>query len=150
MALFDFIKNAGNKLFGMGKEVLNDQQKAQKLQEHLQSLNLGIANPQVRVQGDKVALLGESTSQEAVEKAILALGNVNGISQVETQIAQDKASAFYTVKSGDTLSKIAKEVYGNVNGYMRIFEANRPMLKHPDEIYPGQKLRIPGAQAKAA
>ena len=47
------------------------------------------------------------------------------------------------VKSGDTLSKIAKEHYGDANAYMRIFEANTPMLKHPDKIYPGQNLRIP-------
>lgn len=50
---------------------------------------------------------------------------------------------FYTVVSGDTLSKIAKEQYGNANAYMKIFEANKPMLNHPDKIYSGQSLRIP-------
>jgi nucleoid-associated protein YgaU len=45
--------------------------------------------------------------------------------------------------SGDTLSKIAKEAYGDANAYMKIFEANKPMLSNPDKIYPGQKLRIP-------
>ena len=54
-----------------------------------------------------------------------------------------QASRFYQVKSGDTLSKIAKEVYGDASQYPQIFEANRPMLKDPDEIYPGQVLRIP-------
>ena len=49
----------------------------------------------------------------------------------------------YTVAKGDTLSKIAKEHYGNANKYPVIFEANKPMLKDPDEIYPGQRLRIP-------
>ena len=49
----------------------------------------------------------------------------------------------YVVKKGDTLSKIAKEFYGNANAYMKIFEANKPMLSHPDKIYPGQNLRIP-------
>ena len=44
---------------------------------------------------------------------------------------------------GDTLSKIAKQYYGNANAYMPIFEANKPMLTHPDKIYPGQVLRIP-------
>ena len=53
------------------------------------------------------------------------------------------ASQFYTVKSGDTLSKIAKEFYGEANKYHQIFEANKPMLKDPDKIYPGQMLRIP-------
>ena len=49
----------------------------------------------------------------------------------------------YTVQAGDNLSKIAKQFYGNPNKYPVIFEANKPMLKDPDKIYPGQKLRIP-------
>ena len=49
----------------------------------------------------------------------------------------------YTVAKGDTLSKIAKEFYGEANKYHQIFEANKPMLKDPDKIYPGQMLRIP-------
>ena len=44
---------------------------------------------------------------------------------------------------GETLSAIAKKHYGNANAYMQIFEANKPMLKDPDHIYPGQVLRIP-------
>jgi nucleoid-associated protein YgaU len=50
---------------------------------------------------------------------------------------------YYEVKSGDTLSAISLEVYGDATKYPQIFEANRPMLKDPDEIYPGQKLVIP-------
>ena len=50
---------------------------------------------------------------------------------------------FHTVEKGDTLSKIAKEAYGDANQYNKIFEANKPMLKNPDQIYPGQVLRIP-------
>jgi nucleoid-associated protein YgaU len=49
----------------------------------------------------------------------------------------------YTVKSGDTLSKIAKEFYGNANAYMKIFEANKGTLSDPDKIKPGQVLTIP-------
>ncbi len=52
-------------------------------------------------------------------------------------------SRTYTVKSGDTLSKIAKDFYGEAGKYNQIFEANKPMLKDPDKIYPGQVLRIP-------
>ena len=52
-------------------------------------------------------------------------------------------STYREVKSGDTLSKIAKEAYGDATAYMKIFEANKPMLKDPDKIYPGQQLRIP-------
>lgn len=55
-------------------------------------------------------------------------------------------SRTYTVKAGDTLSKIAKEMYGEAGKYPQIFEANKPMLKDPDKIYPGQVLRIPAAQ----
>jgi len=47
------------------------------------------------------------------------------------------------VVKGDTLSAIAKKYYGDANKYNAIFEANKPMLTHPDKIYPGQKLRIP-------
>jgi nucleoid-associated protein YgaU len=57
-------------------------------------------------------------------------------------------ATFYTVKSGDTLSKIAKDQYGNASKYPAIFEANRPMLLDPDKIYPGQVLRIPPEGAK--
>ena len=60
-----------------------------------------------------------------------------------TVAQSSETSRFYTVKSGDTLSKISKEMYGNPNQYMKIFEANKPMLSHPDKIYPGQVLRIP-------
>jgi len=50
----------------------------------------------------------------------------------------------YTVKSGDTLSKIAKEHLGSANDYMKIFEANKDQLSDPDKIKPGQVLKIPG------
>jgi nucleoid-associated protein YgaU len=49
----------------------------------------------------------------------------------------------YTVKSGDTLWKISQEMYGNGSKYMKIFEANTPLLENPDKIFPGQELTIP-------
>ena len=52
-------------------------------------------------------------------------------------------SQWHTVAKGDTLSAISKKYYGDANKYTAIFEANKPMLTHPDKIYPGQKLRIP-------
>ena len=57
-------------------------------------------------------------------------------------------SKSYTVVKGDTLGKIAKEFYGNAAKYPLIFEANKPMLSHPDKIYPGQMLRIPPLETK--
>ena len=58
--------------------------------------------------------------------------------------AQAPAARTYTVKSGDTLSGIAKEYLGNANAYNKIFEANRDQLSDPDKIKPGQVLKIPG------
>ncbi|MEM8745004.1 MAG: LysM peptidoglycan-binding domain-containing protein, partial [Pseudomonadota bacterium] len=84
------------------------------------------------------------------EKLILAAGNVSGIGAVDDSMkvkskAKTADSVFHTVKSGDSLSKIAKKYYGDAMRYPDIFDANTPMLKHPDKIYPGQVLRIPGA-----
>ena len=59
--------------------------------------------------------------------------------------AKQAAAATYTVKSGDTLSKIAKEHLGDANAYMKIFEANKDQLSDPDKIKPGQVLKIPSA-----
>ena len=53
------------------------------------------------------------------------------------------ATKIYEVVSGDSLSKIAKREYGNANEWKRIYEANKDILKDPDKIYPGQKLKIP-------
>ena len=73
---------------------------------------------------------------------------MQGVASVVDEITVEKRepeSKYYTVVSGDTLSKIAKAQYGDPNKYMKIFEANKPMLKDPDKIYPGQVLRIPPA-----
>jgi nucleoid-associated protein YgaU len=80
------------------------------------------------------------------EKAVLVVGNTKGIAQVDDQITVETPApeaTYYTVQRGDTLSKIAREHYHDASKYPVIFEANRPMLKDPDKIYPGQKLRIP-------
>ena len=77
---------------------------------------------------------------------MLTLGNNIGISKVDDRInvvKPEPEATFYEVKSGDSLSKIAKAVYGDAKKYNLIFDANTPMLKDPDLIYPGQMLRIP-------
>lgn len=68
-----------------------------------------------------------------------------GSQSVARQSGSDSGwtSRTYTVEKGDTLSKIAKQMYGDAAKYPVIFEANKPMLKDPDKIYPGQVLRIP-------
>jgi nucleoid-associated protein YgaU len=77
---------------------------------------------------------------------VLCCGNVAGVQGVKDMMSVDQSqpeAKFYTVVSGDTLSKISKQYYGDANKYMKIFDANKPMLTSPDKIYPGQKLRIP-------
>ena len=88
-----------------------------------------------------------------MEKAILTAGNIDGVGRVDANIVVAETASepqFYAVKSGDTLSKIAHEFYGNANRYPEIFEANKPMLTHPDKIYPGQNLRIPREEKAVA
>ena len=102
----------------------------------------------IRVDDDKVTVTGSVKSQEEREKIVLLVGNTEGTGSVDDQLKVEKPepeAQYYEVKSGDNLSKIARQFYGNANKYPVIFEANRPMLKDPDEIYPGQKLRIPPA-----
>jgi len=144
MSLFAFVKDAGVKLWEslVGQEA----QAAESLKDHVTKVGLGNPNIEVSVEGDKVIARGEVASQEEKEKILLALGNVAGVGEVDDQISVTTpapAARFVTVKEGDTLSAIAKAQYGNANAYMKIFEANKPMLSHPDKIYPGQVLRIP-------
>lgn len=77
-------------------------------------------------------------------EAPVVSGGGGGTGSVTTSVGdQGWQSKTYTVKPGDSLSKIAKEFYGEASKYNQIFEANQPMLKDPDKIYPGQVLRIP-------
>ncbi len=147
MSLFSFVKDAGEKLWDTvsGK---SPESMGEKLKSHLEKLNLpGAENVNVKVdENGKAEVSGEGLSQEAKEKVMVAVGNVSGIAEVVNNLkAADGAqeSTYYTVKSGDTLSAIAKSQYGDANAYNKIFEANKPMLSHPDKIYPGQTLIIP-------
>jgi nucleoid-associated protein YgaU len=75
----------------------------------------------------------------------LAAGNVANVTQVDNNLVAPPAdpAQYHDVVRGDTLSAISKKYYGDANKYNAIFEANKPMLKSPDLIYPGQMLRIP-------
>ena len=118
---------------------------ADGIKDRIQGNKTDVKELDVEEAGEKVVLKGRATRAEA-EKAIIAAGNTPGVAEVESQIKiEDDApeAEFYTVKSGDTLSKIAKEFYGDATKYPTIFEANTPMLSDPDKIYPGQALRIP-------
>ncbi|EKT4471116.1 peptidoglycan-binding protein LysM [Pseudomonas putida] len=145
MSLFSFVKEAGEKLIDL--LTLGNANAEEQLKKHVEAVGLGNPNISATVEGDKIILKGEVASQEEKEKIILAAGNISGVASVEDQITVTgpivQAARFVTVKSGDTLSAIAMVVYGNAGQYNKIFEANKPMLKHPDKIYPGQVLRIP-------
>lgn len=149
MGLFSFLKNAGAKLFGKKADANDESAKLDKiiaLKEAVLTLNLPIRNFDVTIEGDSVNVVGEVDSQDVREKVILTLGNVEGVATVTDDIvviAPEPEAVFYEVKSGDSLSKIAKVHYGDAMKYNAIFEANKPMLKNPDLIYPGQVLRIP-------
>lgn len=146
MGIFDFVKSVGTKL-GFG----DNEPQAEDLKKELDSHNLGTQDVQVSVEGDKAVLKGNVQDQSAFEKAVIAVGNSLGVSKVEASelkvggAGTGAEPVFYTVKKGDNLWKIAEAQYGKGKGAKNdiIFEANKPMLTHPDKIYPGQVLRIP-------
>ncbi len=168
MGLFDFFKDAGDDITApveVSQERM-DELRQENITRKIAQLDVEGEQVSVAVQGDTATLTGRAPTQEAMEKMVLCAGNQHGIAQVDCQIEVDEppveaavepapaveasggqtaapASTFYTVQSGDTLSKIAAEHYGAANKYMVIFEANKPMLTDPDKIYPGQTLRIP-------
>lgn len=141
MGLFDFVGNIGNKLFG------KDEEAPEQIKEHIEADNPGISNLGVDFSDGVVKLSGQADSSEALEKAVLMAGNVKGVTKVETDgVAAPPLSEdvqYYEIKSGDTLWALAKQFYGDGNKYPQIFEANREVIKDPDKIYVGQKIRIP-------
>ena len=165
MGLLDFVKDAGEKLFGIGKAKATMQEAAaaptdeakvkaandaasDAIVAYINSQNLSATGLVVAFDGasSTVTVYGVAPDQATMEKIVLCCGNVAGVGAVKNMMSVDKSepeAKYYTVVSGDNLSKISKSQYGDPNKYMKIFEANKPMLKDPDKIYPGQVLRIP-------
>jgi len=162
MGLFSFVKEAGAKIFGKEEESAGqpmatagspeaaalreklDAARARRLGAEVEKWGLEVEGLEITVEVDRARVRGKVASQEVREKVVLVIGNTAGIGEVDDQLeVAGGAATFYTVVRGDTLSKIAQEHYGKASRYMTIFEANRPMLEHPDRIYPGQVLRIP-------
>ena len=158
MGLFDFVKDAGAKVFGKDEPKPSPQvrdvdparlelmKRNKALQNLVAELGLQVENLKIEVTGSTAVVSGLVDDQAEREKVVLAVGNVIGIARVDDRLeAKKKApeAQMHTVVAGDTLSKIAKKYYGNAGKYPLIFEANQPMLKDPDKIYPGQVLRIP-------
>ena len=166
MGLMSFIKEAGEKLFG-GKEAKaapapsaappSPQDVAalsatagKAIADYIGTQGLDVKGLDVKFEATSstVTVSGTVPDQATKEKVLLCCGNVAGVAAVNDMLvveAPQPESQWHTVVSGDNLSKIAKKFYGDPNKYPLIFEANKPMLKHPDKIYPGQLLRIPPA-----
>jgi nucleoid-associated protein YgaU len=141
MGLFDFAVNMGKKLFGAGDDP------AAKIKQEIEASNPGIQNLNVDFKDGKVNLSGDAASAEAMEKAVLIAGNVQGVNEVNADQVKAPAQTgkvdYYIIQQGDSLSAIAKKFLGNANEYPKIFEANREVIQDPNKIYPGQKIRIP-------
>lgn len=164
MAIWDFVKDAGKSVFGKAEAAEpkaspapqasaapakpaqdpDTTRKVAAIKAELRALNLDKDDVHLTLRGDTVRIDSKGADRETLEKLVLAVGNIEGVAKVEADLPEpDKAPVFHTVKKGETLSAIAKAYLGDANKYNRIFEANRPMLSDPDNIYPGQTLRIP-------
>ena len=107
----------------------------------------------LHVEGDKLVLKGAAPNENVKNEVWNAIKAVDSsFNDLSADISIDSslpapvsaaASQTYSVKSGDTLSKIAKQFYGDAGQYMKIFEANKDKLKDPDQIQAGQELKIP-------
>ena len=164
MGIMSFIKEAGEKLFGKGDAKAAHEAVQQAPNEEnvaalskaagdaiatyitAQGLQVGALDVSFDAPTSTVTVAGVVADQATQEKVVLCCGNVAHVAAVNDMLtvsAPQPESQWHTVVSGDNLSKIAKKFYGDANKYPVIFEANKPMLSHPDKIYPGQMLRIP-------
>jgi len=154
MGLFSFLKGSGEKVLDKKEEAAAaaasaeevKRQKINKMKAAVDNLHLPVSDISIQLDDDVVTVYGTAETQVAKELVVLTLGNNVGVASVDDRISVVKPepeAVFYEVKSGDSLSKIAKAHYGDAMKYNVIFEANKPMLKDPNLIYPGQMLRIP-------
>ena len=164
MGLLGFIKDAGEKLFGIGQaKAAEEAVKKAPTPENVAAMSAAAAEAirgYIEAQGIEASGLniafdapsatvtvdGNVPDQATKEKILLCCGNVAGVEKVNDMMTVQTPAPeaqYHTVVRGDTLSAIAKKFYGNANKYPVIFEANKPMLQDPDRIYPGQVLRIP-------
>lgn len=148
MGILDFIRDAGSKLKGETgpDEAFLERRKGNELMQHVIGLGFEVEDFRVDFDDGVATVMGTVPEQSIREKVVLAVGNTQGVGQVDDRlnvVAPAPAATMYTVQTGDTLGKIARAHYGDAAKYPTIFEANRPLLSDPDKIYPGQVLRIP-------
>lgn len=145
MGLFDFAKELGRKVFD------TDAEAADKIRDHLNVRLAGVKNLEVDYDDGVCTLSGRCPDEATRNRAVLIAGDTKGVEKV---VANDltypepppEAKAkfeIYEIKSGDTLSGIAKSYYGDASAYTRIHKANEEMIPDPNKIYPGQKIQIP-------
>ncbi len=129
------------------KEKREEAKKSVELEKYVRDMGLEVAGLDIRFDDGTAFIDGEAVDSATKERVILAVGNAYGVEKVDEEmtVASDDGgdAEMYVVESGDTLWAIATAAYGDGNRYPEIFEANKPMLKDPDEIFPGQVLRIP-------
>jgi nucleoid-associated protein YgaU len=126
----------------------NDKSAGEAIADYIRAQNLEVDNLKVTFDAptSTVHVAGAAKDQATKEKVILCCGNISGVEKVDENLTVKESAPpaqYHTVAKGDTLSAIAKKFYGDANKYRTIFEANKPMLKDPDKIYPGQMLRVP-------
>ncbi len=118
-------------------------------QKDLELVRLMVGNHRAveKVNDDGLRVAAYAPGQSVPQKPLVLAPNQNPAASAgasgSSAESPEQPAMMVTVKKGDTLSKIAQEHLGKANLYHQIFEANRPMLKDPDEIFPGQVLRIP-------
>jgi nucleoid-associated protein YgaU len=145
MGLFDFMKDKGKKVAKTA-----DAPTAQEIQSEVaRALGGRITDLGVYFSGGKATLQGEAEDYAAKQKAVLVAGNIAGVQQVDDNLTVARAdepeptARFYTIEKGDSLSKIAQSEYGDAGKWRALFEANREVIEDPDQIYPGQQIRLP-------
>ncbi len=147
MSILDFVKDAGARLFN------TDADAARNIKEHLMVKTSGVSDIDVDFDDGVATIRGKATNQASKDHAIAVAGNVQGVERVDAsgievpppapEEPEPEPAEYYEIVSGDTLGAIAKRFYGKSSAYMKIFEANKDIIEHPDRIYPGQKILIP-------
>lgn len=167
MAAYMFQKDAGTKIPELGPSgahtAAQSEEKGQtdlpianpaaaaRMEELLEELGFPGRQLNIGVEKETVFISGEVATQEAKEKVILTVGNIQGISKVDEQLTaaqESEESLFHTVEKADTLEAVAKKVLNDAAKARNILKANAPILKNADEIYPGMVLRIPASEVR--